>query len=247
MFTVKEGITSPFKFIKQIAVELPSYETIVTNKDIEYYNVPAGFDIETSSFYSNGIVAPENKRAIMYHWQFGINDTVTTGRTWEELKQLLDWIVWTLDLSLNTRLVVYVHNLPYEWQFMRKQFEWADVFLLEERKPVYAVTTSGIEFRCSLKLSGGKSLKNVGKDLQKYKVEKMVGDLDYSVIRTPLTPLTAKELKYCENDIRVILSYIQEKIEQDGDITKIPLPTRDMCEIIAERSAIGGGAPTEIL
>ena len=30
-------------------------------------------------------------------------------------------------------------------------------------------------------------------------------------------------VKYCENDIRVLMSYIQEKIEQDGDISKIPL------------------------
>lgn len=94
---------------------------------------------------------------------------------------------------------------------------------MKRRKPVYCVTDSGFEFRCSLKLAGGKSLFNVSKDLTKYKVKKMVGYLDYSLIRTPLTPLSEKELKYCENDIRVLLSYIQEKIEQDGDITRIPL------------------------
>ena len=36
------------------------------------------------------------------------------------------------------------------------------------------------------------------------------------------TPLTEKEFGYCENDIRVLLSLIQEKIEQDGNIHKIP-------------------------
>ena len=81
----------------------------------------------------------------------------------------------------------------------------------------------GIEFRCSLKLSGGKSLANVGKDLVSHDVKKMVGDLDYELIRTPLTPLTELEKGYCENDIRVLLAYIAEKIESDGDITKIPL------------------------
>lgn len=96
------------------------------------------------------------------------------------------------------------------------------MFLLDDRKPVYARTKTGIEFKCSYKLSN-KSLENVGKDLQKYIVRKMVDDLDYEIMRTPLTPLTPEELKYCENDIRVLLSYIQEKIEQDGDITKIPL------------------------
>lgn len=94
--------------------------------------------------------------------------------------------------------------------------------MLDDRKPVYAVS-NGIEFKCSLKLSGGKSLEKIGTDLVKYKVEKAVGYLNYDLIRTPVTPLTEKELLYGENDIRVLLSYIQEKIEQDGDITKIPL------------------------
>ena len=127
-----------------------------------------------------------------------------------------------LDLSENRRLIVYVHNLPYEWQFIRKHFSWDKVFFLEDRKPVKA-RIGGIEFRCSLKLSGGKSLQNVGKDLQKHKMEKKVGDLDYNLIRTALTPLTEKELGYCEYDIRVLNAYSEEKIEQDGGIDRIPL------------------------
>jgi hypothetical protein len=158
----------------------------------------------------------------MYHWQFGIWNMVTTGRTWEEFITFLKAVRAILDISEDRRLAVYVHNLPYEFQFIRKRFNWDKVFLIDDRKPVYS-RSDGIEFRCMLKLAGGRALGTVAKDLQKYKVEKMVGDLDYSVHRTPLTPLTEKELKYCENDIRICLSYIQEKIEQDGDITKIPL------------------------
>lgn len=51
----------------------------------------------------------------------------------------------------------------------------------------------------------------MGEDLQKYKVEKKVGDLDYNLVRTSSTPLTEQELGYCENDIRVVIAYIQEK------------------------------------
>ena len=50
-------------------------------------------------------------------------------------------------------------------------------------------------------------------DLFNLPVEKMVGDLDYSKIRTHLTPLTETEMKYCENDIKVITAYIKEQIE----------------------------------
>lgn len=221
MFTVGGGLLSQTEFLIKVNELLSSDWLVRDNKRVEYYNVPAGFDIEVSSFYQ-GEKKPENKRGIMYIWQFGIFNLVTTGRTWKEFEVLISMLQKILSLNENRRLVVYVHNLPYEFQFIRKHFDWEEVFILTERKPVYA-TTGGVEFRCSLKLAGGKALANVAKDLQKYKVEKAVGNLDYEQIRTPLTPLTEKELLYCENDIRVILCYIQEKIEQDGDITKIPL------------------------
>lgn len=221
MFTVGGGILPIPEFLLKVNELLDETWLVRDNKKIDYYNVPAGFDIEASSFYQ-GEKRPENKRGIMYIWQFGIWNYVTTGRTWEEFEKLIFMLQKILDLSDKKRLVVYIHNLPYEFQFIRKRFHWDEVFILSERKPVYA-TTSGVEFRCSLKLAGGRSLENVGKELQKYKVKKAVGNLDYDLIRTPLTPLSELELLYCENDIRVIESYIQEKIEQDGDITKIPL------------------------
>lgn len=221
MYTVGGGILSPTEFVCKVNDTLNDTWLVTNNKKVEYYNVPCAFDIETTSFYQ-GDKQPENKRALMYIWQFGIWNYVVTGRTWEEFTTLLETIRKFLYLNDNRRLAVYVHNLPYEFQFIRKHLKWEEVFILSERKPVYA-TSNGIEFRCSLKLAGGKSLENVARDLQKYKVEKAVGNLDYELIRTPLTPLTEKELLYCENDIRVLLCYIQEKIEQDGDITKIPL------------------------
>lgn len=213
MFSVERGLVSPVELLSRIE----DYEIIKNNKKFEYYNIPAAFDIEVSSFREH-----EEKRACMYIWMFGINNLVTYGRTWEELDSFLKVLSTVLGLDENRRLCVYVHNLSYEFQFIRKRFDWNEVFLLEERKPAYC-RTGGYEFRCSMKLAGGKSLESVGKDLQKYKVEKKVGDLDYNKVRHSETPITEKELGYCENDIRVLLSYIQEKIETDGDITKIPL------------------------
>ena len=167
----------------------------------------------------------------MYIWMLGIGTCVGYGRTWQELHDCLNSITTILRLGDNARLVIYVHNLSYEWQFMRKHFNWDKCFFMDNRQPLYCVT-EGFEFRCSLKLTN-KSLANCGKDLLKYPVQKMVGDLDYSLIRHNETPLTEKELGYCENDIRVLLSLIQEKIEQDGNIHKIPYTltgyVRDFC------------------
>lgn len=214
MFSPEEGILSRLEFLERVSqADLP---TITTNKKITYYNIPAAFDIEVSSFYQDG-----EKKACMYIWQFGLLNWVTCGRTWEEYTSFLEVLSKVLNLDTSHRLVIYVHNLAYEWQFFRKRFEWDKVFFLDTRKPVYAIT-EGYEYRCSLKLSS-KSLKKVGQDLQKYKCEKKMGDLDYSLVRTSKTPLTKKELGYCEADIRVLLCYIQEKIESDGDISLIPL------------------------
>ena len=130
MFSPDEGLLSQAEFLKKvIRADLPQ---IVTNKRITYLNIPAAFDIEVSSFYQDG-----EKRACMYVWQFGILNWVTYGRTWEEYEAFIEVLSNLLGLDSNHRLVVYIHNFAYEFQFMRKRFKWDKLFFLEERKPVY--------------------------------------------------------------------------------------------------------------
>lgn len=198
------------------------YATIKTEikkikSKISFYNIPCAFDIETSSFYDNG-----EKIGLMYVWQFGFFGYVFMGRQWGELVHLFNDIRTLLNIDLNNRLIVYVHNLSYEFQYIRKIFEWSKVFSIDIRKPIYAITTDGIEFRCSYLLSGY-SLEKIGDNLIKYKYTKLTGSLDYELKRHNKTPLTENELRYCFNDVAVLMCYIQEKIEAEGDITKIPL------------------------
>lgn len=181
------------------------------------YNIPCSFDIETSSFYEN-----DEKRVIMYIWQFCFNGRVIIGRTWKQFIKLCEALKEAFNLSENLRLYVYVHNLSYEFQFMRKWFTWLNVFSVDTRKPVKALTDFYIEFKDSYILSGYK-LETVANHLQKYHVKKLVGDLDYTQIRTPLTHLTEKEIAYCINDVLIVVAYIKEYIEQVKYITHIPL------------------------
>lgn len=224
VFIQQNGMVSNETFLNLLKGNSHQWERVKgsgRDKDYIYLNISAGFDIESTSFYDES--NPPNKVAIMYHWQIGIDGIVTSGRAWPDYQKLLSAINQQFGLSWKSeRLVIYVHNLPYEFQFMRKWFDWSDVFMLDNRK-IVRCTTGPFEYRCSLKLAGGRSLKSVGDNLNKYIIRKMAGDLDYSLIRHSKTPLTEKELKYCENDVRVVMSYIQEKIETDGDITKIPL------------------------
>ncbi|MFW3388004.1 UNVERIFIED_CONTAM: DNA polymerase, partial [Kocuria sp. CPCC 205274] len=124
-------------------------------------------------------------------------------------------------LGSDKRLVIYVHNLAYEFQFMRKYFEWEEVFSIKERKPIRALTVDGVEFRDSYILSG-MSLATVANNLTKHKVAKLEGDLDYSLPRHQKTELTAAEMAYCNNDIEIILAYIREQLDE-CNITEIPM------------------------
>lgn len=208
---------------------------IIKSKDKIYYNLAMSFDIETSSFYEdkNGVIytnddyrklkntVKADKKAIMYIWQFAIEENVIIGRTWNDFlyfcKKLYDF------LNLKERyIVVYVHNLSYEFQFICKWFNWIDIFADSERKPIKAMTDSHFIFKCSYRLSGY-SLEVLANNLKSHNIKKMVGDLDYNLIRNSKTPITKEELKYCENDVLIVTAYIDEQINEFGNIEKIPL------------------------
>lgn len=200
-----------------------NFRIIKTKKQniIKYFNVPASFDIETSNFYENN-GKDKIKVAIMYVWTCCIYGVTIMGRTWEEFIFLMNDLVRILNLNENKRFVIYVHNLSFDFQFFRKWFVFQKVFAIESRTPVYAITDCGIEFRCSYILSGY-SLNNIAKNLTNISIKKLVGDLDYNKVRHAETPLSEKEIAYAVNDVKIIVAYIQNKIETDGDITKIPL------------------------
>lgn len=208
------------KFWEEVDNRRENWEIIRVGKK-EYYNIPAAFDTETTSIKRKDSKGEDRKAAWVYIWQFGIDDLIIYGRNLAGFVEFISQLTKHLFLTPSRRLLVYVHNLGYDFQFIRKEFSWSKVFAVEKRSPIYAIT-GGVEFRDSYILANA-SLETVGKNLSRYKVKKMVGDLDYKLVRTPQTPLTKKELDYCTGDIKVLLCYIQEKIEDDGNITKIPL------------------------
>lgn len=220
---------SNFFITEKYYIDLTEYISVISKKKFRtvyqrkknggyyVYNIPCSFDIETSSFYVN-----DEKQAIMYVWQFNLNGFLFVGRTWNEFIKLLSKLQNVLHLSGDLVLYCYVHNLSYEFQFMRKWIKWENVFSTETRNPIKAMSEYGIEFRDSYILSGY-SLEMTAKQLHTYKVNKQVGLLDYEKIRTSDTPLTNNEIKYCIYDVIVVCAYIQEQIEEYGNITKIPL------------------------
>lgn len=199
-----------------LAIVRTNFRFHCVNTKHKYFNVPAAFDIETSSFYDD-----QEKVGLMYAWTFGLYGLTIIGRTWEEFESMLEELAVILDLGEKKRLIVYVHNLQFDFAFFCSHFNFEKVFAIDRRKPLYALTDTGIEFRCSLLLSG-LSLAKVGDNLLTYKIQKMTGDLNYDLIRHAGTELTAKELKYIQNDGKVVMAYIAEEIERCEGIANIP-------------------------
>ena len=215
-----------------------TYDVKKNNKKVAYYQIPCSLDIETSSFIKDG-----EKRATMYIGALDINHIIYFFRTWEEMGDLFDAIHEFFMLGENRRLLIYVHNLSYEFQFLRKWITWDKVFALSEREVVYAVS-GGIEFRCSYKLSGY-SLENLAK-IRKLPIKKLNENYDYKLLRTSQSELEEDVYKYLINDVEIIIYYIEQLLKEEKEISRIPITktqyvrryTRNQCSSYKYRKMI---------
>jgi len=190
------------------------------------------FDIETSSYYIlDDKICPAitydelsekdkkrcSKRSHMYIWMFGINDIVYYGRTWDELREFLR----RLDNHIGDLKYVFIHNLAFEFQYLKSNFHFSEVQARKSHKVITAIMSEyNIMLKCSYMMSNV-ALKYLPK-MFNLPVEKKVGDLDYSKIRNPNTPLSEKELGYCEYDCLVLYHYIKKELEVYEDVKHIP-------------------------
>ena len=195
---------------------LEDFKYIKSNKKVSYLNVAMAFDIESTSFYDE----EGNKAACMYAFTLNINGKHIEGRTWDEFINYVNRIHEAYVTTLENRVIIWIHNLSFEFQWFRCRFKWHKVFALSEREVCYALTEDGIEFRCSYILSGYK-LATLGDKLHKYKVKKMIGDLDYSKIRHSETYLCYAEWKYIYHDGLVVVAWITERIEEENKIAEL--------------------------
>lgn len=190
------------------------------------------FDIETTSYLildGKQIPAIEylklNKeererceyRTNMYIWMLGINDVVYYGRYWNELKIFLSEI----NINIPERKIIFVHNLAFEFQFLKSVFHFEEVTARKAHKVMTALMKDyNIMFKCSLMMSNC-ALRELPK-MFNLPVKKMDGDLDYNKLRHNETPLTEKELGYCENDCLVVYYYILYELSTYERVDKIP-------------------------
>lgn len=199
----------PFEILKK--------DIVKSGKHKMYQRKPMTFDIETSKI---PIDNEGHYEAFMYVWQICIEGNVVFGRRWEELQEFMEKVVNAYKLSKEERIVVYVHNLSFEFQFIQDYFKFTHVFAMASRS-ILTAKTAHLEFRCSYKLTNmslAKFIENTPNTLH----YKGVDDLDYAAVRTPDTPLTEVEYGYCFNDVKGLYEGVMELLKEDN-IATIPL------------------------
>lgn len=175
-----------------------------------YWDLKCGFDIETTTYID---------RAYMYIWQIGINNKAFYGNTWEEFNDCLNIINCYIDYlnrqkakekhkkEFKAQAICFIHNITFEWQFVRKEIHVTDVFLKSLREPLY-FESDNIKFLDSFQITH----MSLAKLATRYcTTQKMVGDIDYTILRnaTDGKNLSDKEKKYCENDVLILCEFAE--------------------------------------
>ena len=197
-------------------LDIYSYAQVVRGQDGKLLNVACAFDIETTN-----ITNADRPYSFMYHWQFCIGTKVFFGRTWEQFQDFVYNLIERLHLD-SRKLVVYVHNLAFEFQFMRRFFRWDRVFLRHNRDPLKAICNDRIIFRDSYALSNMR-LEKFCENTPGIVFAKNDGEeFNYKKIRTPETRLTQKEQSYCYCDVAGLCECIRYRM-RDDHLGKIPM------------------------
>lgn len=187
-----------------------------------YLDMTCTFDIETTNIETDGFA---------YTFQCCIGGTCALFRYFEDFKAALEMLVRVYHLSNDKRLVLYIHNAGYEYFYLIQLFchYWrlTDALYTKNNKPLYFIFSNGIEFRDSLKLFQ----KSLARATEGCKHEKLSGDLDYSVYRTPDTPLTQKEFDYCVNDVIGLFEAI-ERLKKERGYNQATIPLTQTAMVI---------------
>lgn len=196
-----------------------------------FRNCMCAFDIETT--YLDDV-----EQSIMYIWQFAVMDLrngniwYCFGRTWEQFTKLLDSFYHE-----GITVLVWVHNLSYEFQFMRHwlPFQKDKIFALKSRKVVRA-DIDGVQFRCSY-IQTNKSLDALTKDMGVVHQKLSGVEFDYSKKRYPWTEMTTEELQYCCNDVVGLLESMQVRMRMENDtLYSLPLTSTGYVRRLAKEA-----------
>lgn len=191
------------------------------NKKVKLCTDFMALDTETS--YNHNLDDPVGW---VYQWAFRLCDVVVYGRTSRELVDCLYQIQAFYELDVTKKLVIYVHNLSYDITYLHRFLEQvfrqkAKILAIKPHK-ILTYQIGGLEFRCSYLLSN----MSLDKWSQKLNTEhkKLVGAVDYDIIRYPWTILSQTDWDYMFGDVLTLYDCVTLQMKHDNDdIRSIPL------------------------
>lgn len=178
------------------------------NNTRKYKDLFCAFDIESTNDYSIN-------QAFMYIWQFQIEEYTIVGRTWDEYLSFLERL--SEQLKSDEYLMIYVHNLSYEFSFLKGiyPFDIEEVFATEPRRVLKCEMMEHFEYRCSYFLTN----MSLAAFTDKMGVTKKLSgeEFNYKKIRYPWTVLTDREMQYCITDVISLVEALKVFFDIEGD------------------------------
>lgn len=189
-------------------VEYIQKQPVLRKNRERYADCVCAFDIETSPI-------KHKKQAFIYSWQFAANDCLLIGRTVKELRNF----ILKLTQKMKRKIIVFVHNLSYEFSFLKTLFKFDDVLAVRKRR-ILTATYKNIEFRCSYLLSN----MSLDRYLQKWNVDNQKATMRYDIMRYSWTHLLPDDYTYISNDVLGLTQAIRKEIVYEQlKLTTLPL------------------------
>ena len=200
--------------------------TVIKGKKsiVWYMNSICCLDTETSKI-NIGTTEEEKWLGWVYQWCICIDDDFCIGRTPTQLLDVLDEVEKMYGLNDTHKMVIYIHNLSYDMQYLIRFLYERDcdteMFLLDSRK-ILTVKYKHFEFRDSYRLSN-MSLEKWCESLHT-DIKKAVGTIDYDIVRFQDDVLTYDDWFYQVNDVASMKECIEIEMRENNDnIVTIPL------------------------
>lgn len=234
--------------IRELSVRYAEDYTVVRRgrkrSKIKYYNNACSFDIETTTIapgtwdYDPG---PDGAPVgFPYLYQWCIYDHVIMVRHMDEALDVFRWLAEYFETGPFTHLIIYDHNLGYEWAFFKDLWEIIpeECFALDEHHPATVILQSGLVIRDSYKMTN-MALNTLTKDWSP-RWKKAPELMDYYKRRTPYDELDEQTLVYAALDVLSLSDAMRPFLRARGEEiwTRCPTSTSFIRQRLKERIGV---------
>lgn len=227
--------------LSQAFREIVSRETYARKNKPSICSDFATLDTETTSIarltdWNN----TETDIGFIYLVQLHVSGKNFIFRTIYDFKDAIEAVVIPQLQEADASVVIYVHNLSFEFQFLKSVISIKDVFALKNRRIAKVTAYDGaIEFRCSYLLSN-MSLEKFTENYNDEKYRKDKELIDYEVKRYPWSALSDEIMYYSLMDVITLYQAVLSIMNREGDTLRtIPMTNTGYVRRACRNACIG--------